>query len=262
MESSMRVRFYSSFRSVIQASDDPCCAVFQAIPVIFIRTRHFSISNDGLIFIGIGIGSVLAAVVNLWFLRPYPRLLKQWYGFPPPEERLYSAMLGGPVLVVGIFWLGWSGNYESVPWWIPGLSTILIGLAITLIFISFIVRLTPTLFLLTLNISDYGMMVIQSYLVDTYLMYAASALAGHTIIRSATGAAFPLFTTQMFLNLGINWAATLLGGIALLLAPMPFLFYKYGPRIRTKSSFAPCIDLKVAKFLEDEARAEKEQPAV
>ena len=106
------------------------------------------------------------------------------------------------------------------------------------------------------------MMVIQSYLVDTYLMYAASALAGHTIIRSATGAAFPLFTTQMFLNLGINWAATLLGGIALLLAPMPFLFYKYGPRIRTKSSFAPCIDLKVAKFLEDEARAEKEQPAV
>ena len=171
-------------------------------------------------------------------------------------------MLGGPVLVVGIFWLGWSGNYESVPWWIPGLSTILIGLAITLIFISFIVRLTPTLFLLTLNISDYGMMVIQSYLVDTYLMYAASALAGHTIIRSATGAAFPLFTTQMFLNLGINWAATLLGGIALLLAPMPFLFYKYGPRIRTKSSFAPCIDLKVAKFLEDEARAEKEQPAV
>jgi hypothetical protein len=62
--------------------------------------------------------------------------------------------------------------------------------------------------------------------------------------------------------LGINWAATLLGGIALLLAPMPFLFYKYGPGIRTKSSFAPCIDLKVAKFLEDGARPEKGQPAV
>jgi hypothetical protein len=171
-------------------------------------------------------------------------------------------MLGGPILAIGIFWLGWSGNYESVPWWVPGLSTILIGLAITLVFISFIVRLTPHLLVLTSNVSDYGMMIIQSYLVDTYLMYAASALAGHTIIRSATGAAFPLFTTQMFLNLGINWAATLLGGIALLLAPMPFLFYKYGPRIRTKSSFAPCIDLKVAKFLEDEARAEKGQSAV
>jgi len=118
--------------------------VFQALPVIFIRTRHFSISNDGLVFIGIGIGSILATVVNLWFLRPYPRLLKQWYGFPPAEERLYSAMVGGPVLVVGILWLGWSGNYESVPWWVPALSTILIGLAITLVFISFIVRLTSS----------------------------------------------------------------------------------------------------------------------
>jgi DHA1 family multidrug resistance protein-like MFS transporter len=117
------------------------CAVFQAIPVIFIRTRHFSISNDGLVFIGIGIGAALATVVNLWFMRRYPSLLKEWYGFPPAEERLYSAMFGGPVLVIGILWLGWSGNYESVPWWVPALSTIFIGLAITLIFISFIVRL-------------------------------------------------------------------------------------------------------------------------
>jgi hypothetical protein len=114
--------------------------VFQALPVIFIRTRHFSISNDGLVFIGIGIGAAFASILNLWFLRSYPRLLKQWYGFPPAEERLYSAMVGGPILVIGILWLGWSGSYESVPWWVPGLSTIFIGMAITLVFISFIVR--------------------------------------------------------------------------------------------------------------------------
>jgi hypothetical protein len=108
--------------------------------LIFTRTRHFSVSNDGLIFIGIGIGSTLATVINYWFLRRYPRLLKEWYGFPLAEERLYPAMVGGPVLVIGIFCLGWSGNYESVPWWVPGMSTILIGLAITLIFTSFIVR--------------------------------------------------------------------------------------------------------------------------
>ena len=87
-------------------------------------------------------------------------------------------------------------------------------------------------------------------------MYAASALVGHTIIRSATGAAFLLFTTQMFVNLGINWAAMLLGSITLLLAPMPFLFYKYGLWVCSKSSFALCTDLKVAKFLKVEATAE------
>jgi DHA1 family multidrug resistance protein-like MFS transporter len=78
-------------------------------------------------------------------------------------------------------------------------------------------------------------------MVDTYLMYAASALAANTIIRSAVGAAFPLFTTQMFRGLGIGWACTLIGIIAAVLAPIPFLFYAYGARIRGSSKFAPCV---------------------
>ena len=39
---------------------------------------------------------------------------------------------------------------------------------------------------------------IQSYLVDTYLHYSASAFSVNTTIRSLVAAAFPLFTTQMF----------------------------------------------------------------
>ncbi len=69
--------------------------------------------------------------------------------------------------------------------------------------------------------------------------------------------------------MGVNWASTLLALVALVLCPMPFLFYKYGPLIRSKSQFAPCIvsfhslsdiclcaqrcflqDLKIAKELE------------
>jgi len=81
----------------------------------------------------------------------------------------------------------------------------------------------------------------QTYIIDTYLMYAASALAANTIARSAVAAAFPLFTKQMFTNMGINWACTLIGLISLLLAPIPFLFYRYGARIRGGSQFAPCV---------------------
>jgi MFS transporter, DHA1 family, multidrug resistance protein len=71
-------------------------------------------------------------------------------------------------------------------------------------------------------------------------MYSASAFAANMMVRSAVGAAFPLFTSQMFEEMGVNWASTLIGGAALLLAPMPFVFYKYGSRIRQKSKFAPC----------------------
>jgi hypothetical protein len=41
--------------------------------------------------------------------------------------------------------------------------------------------------------------------------------------------------------MGINWAATLLAGVSLVLAVFPFIFYKYGARIRSGSRFAPCM---------------------
>jgi hypothetical protein len=82
---------------------------------------------------------------------------------------------------------------------------------------------------------------LESYIIDTYLMYSASALAANMMVRSAVGAIFPLFTDRMFEEMGVNWACTLIGGIAFFLAPMPFVFFKYGPRIRQKSKFAPCV---------------------
>lgn len=88
-------------------------------------------------------------------------------------------------------------------------------------------------------------------------MYSASAFAANTFMRSAVAAGFPLFTTQMFTGLGVNWACTLLGLIGLVMAPSPFLFYKYGARIRGSSKFAPCVDLKIAKILAEEEAEKK-----
>lgn len=45
-----------------------------------------------------------------------------------------------------------------------------------------------------------GMVVLTNYrsLIDTYSVFAASVLAGNSVLRSIFGAVFPLFTTQMF----------------------------------------------------------------
>ncbi|KZP13990.1 MFS polyamine transporter [Athelia psychrophila] len=206
-------------------------ALFEAVPIIFVETRHFSINADGLMFLGVGIGTCLGALLNLLFSRRYAALTKRWRGFPPPEERLYGAMIAGPALVAGALWLGWAGQYAGVHWVVPALGLILIGLAICLIFSSLL-----------------------AYLVDTYLTYSASAFAANVMCRSVIAAAFPLFTVQMYERLGVNWASTLIACIGLLLTPGPFLFYKYGPRIRAGSTFAPCIDLKIAKELAAEER--------
>ncbi|KAI1798447.1 MFS general substrate transporter [Ganoderma leucocontextum] len=207
-------------------------AMFEAIPFIFITTRGFNIREVGLVFIGIGIGTTIGAYLTIVLSKRYTVLIGKYRGFPPPEERLYGAMIGAPSLVLGAFWLGWTGQYPHIHWIVPALATVPIGASISLVFNSFL-----------------------SYLVDTYLQYAASAFSANTIMRSCVGAAFPLFTLQMFLALGIGWSCTVVGLCGLLLAPSPFLFYKYGPALRAKSKFSPSPDLAITKRIAAEEAA-------
>lgn len=46
------------------------------------------------------------------------------------------------------------------------------------------------------------------YLLDSYSLHAASALAANAVMRSLFGAVFPLFSTYLYGNLGLNWAGT------------------------------------------------------
>lgn len=67
---------------------------------------------------------------------------------------------------------------------------------------------------------------------------AASTIAANTILRSAVGCAFPLFSRQMMENLGVQWAGTMLGCIAAVMVPIPIAFMVYGPWLRGKSRSA------------------------
>lgn len=55
------------------------------------------------------------------------------------------------------------------------------------------------------------------------------------MLRSTVAAGFPLFSRQMFENLGVQWASTVLGCLAAIMIPIPFAFRIYGPRLRGKS---------------------------
>lgn len=85
-------------------------------------------------------------------------------------------------------------------------------------------------------------------------MFAASAIAANTFMRSMFGGVFPLFATFMFNGMGIQWASTLLGCVAAVLVPMPVIFYLYGKRIRGRSSFAPAPDIAQDKRRDEESK--------
>ena len=41
----------------------------------------------------------------------------------------------------------------------------------------------------------------------------------------------------VYTNLGIHWATSLLGFVALALMPVPWVLFKWGPQIRSKSHY-------------------------
>ncbi|KAK5709090.1 hypothetical protein LTR17_020089 [Elasticomyces elasticus] len=80
-----------------------------------------------------------------------------------------------------------------------------------------------------------------NYLIDAYLMFAASAIAANTFLRSLCGAIFPLFATYMIDGMGVQWAGTFLGLLGFCLVPLPVIFYLKGAKIRERSRFAPTL---------------------
>ena len=72
-------------------------------------------------------------------------------------------------------------------------------------------------------------------------MYGAhlgsSALAADNIMRYGASIPFPLITVQMMDKIGFDWSCSLIGFISLVLVPVPWVFYKYGPALRARSQY-------------------------
>ncbi|GAA5938423.1 MFS transporter [Sporobolomyces koalae] len=190
--------------------------LFEGYPVIFSDIHNLAPGYSSLPFLSTFVGAILSVPLTLWYQRRYIRAKKHNHGVSTPEMRLPPAEAGGVLIVISFLWLGWSGNYASVPWIVPTLSGVVQGIGSVLIFRS-----------------------LQTYLIDAYERYAASALASNVVARSISGAVFPLFARAMFRKLGVGVACTILAVLMALLVPVPFIFERYGARLRKRSNFAP-----------------------
>lgn len=189
---------------------------FEAYPIAFSEVRGWSSAIGSLPFLSITIGVALGASIIVYLTRTrFARKLKESGGKPVPEERLPAMILGGIFFPIGLFWFAWTSNPSII--WVPQvLAGIPIGAGVLMIFMQ-------------------GL----NYLIDVYMMHANSAIAANTLLRSLAGAGFPLFATPMFLNLGVDWASTLLACLAVACIPFPVLFFIYGKKIRGLSKYSP-----------------------
>jgi hypothetical protein len=165
-----------------------------------------------ILLLGIGVGMAIATASSPYINQIYGRYVQK-LGGPKPEARLPHLIILTWLIPIGLFWFAWTAT-PSVHW----ISCVAAGIPFGIGFLTVSLGLT-------------------SYLIDCYGQYAASALAANAILRSLFGAGFPLFSLEMYEKIGPAWATSLLGFLAVVMAPLPFVFYHLGPWIRARSSF-------------------------
>ncbi|KAJ5242673.1 Major facilitator superfamily domain general substrate transporter [Penicillium citrinum] len=199
-----------------------------AYTLVFQQEYGMNAGVGGLPLFGLVVGLFIAAAYVILSSPSYVKKLDKNNNMPVPEWRLPPVMVAGAMFAAGLFWFGWTGFNGTIHWIVPTLSGLFTGFGLLIIFIQ-----------------------LFNYLIDTYLMFAASAIAANTFCRSMVAAAFPLFSRQMFENMGIQWASTLLGCVAAVLVPIPIAFYFFGKKLRMKSKFAPFFEAPQETYEEE-----------
>ncbi|KAI1754054.1 MFS general substrate transporter [Xylaria castorea] len=189
---------------------------FGAFFYIFETVYHFTLVQSGLVFLAIALGCVVGAIIirlcEALFYQP------QVHRFPPhqvpPEYRLLPAMIGSVALPVSIFIFAWTTRPSISPA-VPILAIVIFGVGNINLFVS-------------------GL----QYTGDIYhRTNIASAVSANSLARYGLAAVFPLFSLPLYQNLGVGWASSLLGFISLALLPLPWLLFKFGKFIRSKSKY-------------------------
>lgn len=184
--------------------------LFTTFTFVFEEVYRFSTTSAGLSFLGSGLGTIL----GLYYCGIMSdRAIKQNVAAGKtlkPEDRLPLLITLPACLSIpcGLIIYAWAAD-KHVQWMLAEIGTAITGFGMMCI-----------------------VMCISTYLVDTFTIYAASAIAASAVLRSLLGALLPLCGLDLYDAIGLGWGNTLLGLIALVLAPIPWIFSVYGERIR------------------------------
>jgi MFS family permease len=183
--------------------------LFTSFPFMYKHVYGFGERSIGLTYLGCGVGFTIGLVYfGAWSDRNAKKKAQAGDGEWKPEYRLPPILPGSLAVPIGLFWYGWSAE-AHLHWIMPVIGTGIFALGNLAIFLP-----------------------VQTYLIDAFEIYSASAAVANTLTRSLIGAFLPLAGPRMYSALGQGWGNSLLAFIALAFAPLGWIIYRYGERIR------------------------------
>ncbi|KAI1759600.1 major facilitator superfamily domain-containing protein [Hypoxylon sp. FL1150] len=187
------------------------------------KVWNFTEIEVGLAFIPIGIAYMVGYLLYLPVIHRNKALRRDWPHDDKAhfESRLWMLLWTVPLLPLGMLLFAWT-TFPEVPWIVPMIGWLFIGIANYCIYVTTI-----------------------DYMVAAYGSYSASATGSNGFARDLlagvlTWAANPYYDA-FTMDFGFQIANTILAGIAFVLVICVYFIYVYGPSMRKKSPFAQSL---------------------
>ncbi|KAI1342559.1 MFS general substrate transporter [Xylariaceae sp. FL0016] len=185
------------------------------LPDILHDVYGLSPAATGSAFIAFSVGSTISVIFcNQVLDKIYVKLSKSHNGAGKPEYRLPLVILGAFTLPFIFAFYGWVAQLQ--------LSLVLMMLSLGLVGAALMLGFLP----------------LYAYVVDAFGLYSASAMTAIIVSRCLMGTFLPLAAGPLIESLGYGWGCSMLGGICLILAPIPVLVFRYGSKWRQRSKYS------------------------
>ncbi|KAL2145925.1 hypothetical protein VTI28DRAFT_5799 [Corynascus sepedonium] len=190
----------------------------ESLPDVYLSMSEagFTRTTSSLAFLALLPGVGLSFLPRLWDQRVVRKGLQRSEGIQP-EDKIIGFAVAAPALAIGLIWFSWTvpPAITSAHWMVPTAALVPVGFAV--------------------NEMAY---TLSAYLTDAYQLYAASAFCGLAFVRALVSGLMPLVAQQMYPRLGANVAGTIVACFALVFCLAPWIFFRYGKRLRERSPFA------------------------
>ena len=188
------------------------------LPDILEEVYGLTPALTGTAFMTFSAGSAVACVgCHFWLDRIYITLrdseANDKKGVGRPEYRLPLVVVGALTMPITVMLYGWSAQVHW-PLWVMLMTVGWMGATLMLAFVPWFV-----------------------FIADAFGVYAASANTGLIVTRCLMGTFMPLAAQPLIRRWGYGWGFMVLGGVSLVLAPVPVLVMRYGWKWRQRSRY-------------------------
>ncbi|KAF9880189.1 MFS multidrug transporter [Colletotrichum karsti] len=166
-------------------------------------------------YISLGVGFVIGLQISGPLIdKVYRKLKSQNNDIGLPEFRIPLMFPTAVVTPIGLLLYGIAAHFK-VHWIVPNIGAGILAAGLILSF-----------------------QCVQTYVIDSYEKYAASAAGAAAFVRTMAGFSFPLFAPRLYDALGIAWGNGLLAGIVLVMGiVVPAVMWKWGGWLRGRSQY-------------------------